>query len=81
MSCYVVTPNAAESAIRPVALVRKNRRFVGAPKGMDASAMLISLVATAKANEIEHHAYLRYFSAGHGHMRALMPQHVDKSLL
>ena len=35
------------------ALGRKNWLFAGVPKGADASAMLFSLVETAKANEIE----------------------------
>lgn len=85
----LLTPdnNAAENAIRPVALGRKNWLFAGAPKGADASAMLFSLVETAKANEIEPQAYLKFlfenFPAAQTaeDMRALMPQHVDKSLL
>jgi hypothetical protein len=89
VDCGLLTPdnNAAENAIRPVALGRKNWLFAGAPKGADASAMLFSLVETAKANEIEPQAYLKFlferFPAAHTteDMRALMPQHVDRSLL
>jgi hypothetical protein len=51
---------AGENAIRPVALGRKNWLFAGVPKGADASAMLFSLMETAKANEIEPQAYLKY---------------------
>jgi transposase len=84
----LLTPdnNAAENAIRPVALGRKNWLFAGVPKGADASAMLFSLVETAKANEIEPQAYLKFlferFPAAQTteDMRTLM-QHVDKSLL
>ncbi|NLW80494.1 MAG: transposase domain-containing protein [Desulfovibrionales bacterium] len=53
----------------------------------DASAMLFSLVETAKANEIEPQTYLKFlferFPAARTteDMRVLMPQHVDKSLL
>jgi hypothetical protein len=48
----LLTPdnNAAENAIRPVALGRTNWLFAGVPKGVDASAMLFSLLKTAKAN-------------------------------
>ena len=89
VDCGLLTPdnNAAENAIRPVALGLKNWLFAGAPKGADASAMLFSLVETAKANEIEPQAYLKFlferFPAAQTteDMRALMPQHVDKSLL
>jgi transposase len=44
VDCGLLTPdnNAAENAIRPVALGRKNWLFAGAPKGADASAMLFS---------------------------------------
>ena len=89
VDCGLLTPdnNAAENAIRPVALGRKNWLFAGVPKGADASAMLFSLVETAKANEIEPQAYLKFlferFPAAQTteDMRALMPQHVDRSLL
>jgi hypothetical protein len=89
VGCGLLTPdnNAAENAIRPVALGRKNWLFADVPKGADASAMLFSLVETAKANEIEPQAYLKYlferFPAAQTteDMRALMPQHMDKSLL
>ncbi len=89
MDCGLLTPdnNAAENAIRPVALGRNNWLFAGVPKGADASAMLFSLVETAKANEIEPQAYLKYLfekfpsAQTTEDMRALMPQHVDKSLL
>jgi len=88
VECGLITPdnNAAENAIRPVALGRKNWLFAGAPKGADASAMLFSLVETAKANEIEPQAYLKFlferFPAAQTmeDMRALMPQRVDRSL-
>jgi PAS domain-containing protein len=89
VDCELLTPdnNAAENAIRPVALGRKNWLFAGVPKGADASAMLFSLVETAKANEIEPQAYLKFlfehFPAAQSteDMKALMPQHVDRSLL
>ena len=89
VDCGLLTPdnNASENAIRPVVLGRKNWLFAGVPKGADASAMLFSLVETAKANEIEPQAYLKFlferFPAAQTteEIRALMPQHVDKFLL
>jgi hypothetical protein len=50
VDCGLLTPdnNAAENAIRPVALGRKNWIFAGVPKGADASAMLFSLAETVR---------------------------------
>ena len=52
--------NAAENAIRPFVLGRKNWMFSGAPKGAEASATFFTLIETAKANGLEPYAYLRY---------------------
>lgn len=89
VDCALLTPdnNVAENAIRPVALGRKNWLFAGAPKGADASAMLFSLVETAKANQIEPRAYLQFLferfpsAQTTEDMRALMPQYMDRSIL
>ena len=52
--------NVAENAIRPFTVGRKNWLFADTPKGADASAMVYSLVETAKANGINVYAYLQY---------------------
>ena len=52
--------NAAENAIRPFVVGRKNWLFSGTPEGAEASALLYSLIETAKANGLEPYAYLRY---------------------
>ncbi len=52
--------NMAENSIRPFVIGRKNFLFSGTPKGAEASALLYSLVETAKANKLEPYAYLRY---------------------
>jgi len=52
--------NAAENAIRPFVLGRKNWLFSDSVKGVTASANLYSLIETAKANRLEPYAYLRY---------------------
>lgn len=52
--------NAAENAIRPFVLGRKNWLFSASVKGVQASANLYSLIETAKANGLEPYAYLRY---------------------
>jgi len=52
--------NSAENAIRPFVVGRKNWLFSGTPEGAEASALLYSLIETAKANRLEPYAYLRH---------------------
>jgi len=51
--------NSVERAIRPVALGRKNHLFAGSDGGADRWAIVASLLATAKLNQIEPYAYLK----------------------
>ena len=50
--------NAAENAIRPFVIDRKNWLFSGTQEGTEASALFYSLIETAKANKLEPYAYL-----------------------
>lgn len=52
--------NMAENSIRPFVIGRKNWLFSGTPDGAAASALLYSLIETAKMNKLEPYAYLRY---------------------
>ena len=52
--------NAAERAIRPFVIGRKNWLFSDTPKGATASAQIYSLIETAKANGQEPYAWLRH---------------------
>ncbi|MCB2183771.1 MAG: IS66 family transposase [Desulfobulbaceae bacterium] len=52
--------NAAENGIRPFVIGRKNWLFSGTPEGAEASALLYSLIETAKANNLEPFSYLRF---------------------
>ena len=56
-----VTPdtNAAERAIKPFVMARKNFLFSGSGKGAESSCFLFSLIETAKANEKSPEDYLR----------------------
>jgi transposase len=58
----LLTPdtNAAENAIRPFVVGRKNWLFSGSPLGAHASAGIYSLIETAKANGHEPFRYLAY---------------------
>jgi transposase len=51
--------NAAERALRAVALGRKNYLFAGSDAGGERAAALYSLVGTAKLNSLDPDAYLR----------------------
>ena len=55
--------NAAERALRCVALGRKNFLFAGSDAGGERAAAIYSLIGTAKLNEIDPEAYLRYVIA------------------
>lgn len=72
--------NAAENAIRPFVVGRKNWLFSGHPNGAHAAATLYSLIETAKACGLEPYHYLRYIFEKIPHARteddyrALLPQ-------
>ena len=51
--------NAVERAIRPVTLGRKNHLFAGSDGGADRWAIIASLFATTKLNDVEPYAYLK----------------------
>jgi transposase len=52
--------NAAERALRCIALGRKNHLFAGADTGGERAAGIYSLIGTAKLNDIDPEAYLRH---------------------
>jgi len=52
--------NAAENAIRPFTIRRKNWLFSDSSKGSAASATVYSIVETAKANGLNVYTYLEY---------------------
>ncbi len=51
--------NAAERALRAVALGRKNYLFAGSDRGGQSAAVIYSLIGTAKLNGIDPETYLR----------------------
>ena len=51
--------NAAERALRAVALGRKNYLFAGSDAGGERAAAIYSLIGTAKLNGLDPEAYLR----------------------
>ena len=51
--------NRSERSVRPVAIGRKNYLFMGSNNGGKAAAVLYSIMASAKANQVEPFAYVR----------------------
>jgi transposase len=65
LTCYTtdgrldICNNAAERAIRPLAIGRKNWTFAGSDSGGERAATLYTIIETAKLNNIDPEAYLR----------------------
>ena len=55
--------NAAERALRTVAIGRKNYLFAGSDAGGERAAAIYSLIGSAKLNDIDPEAYLRFVLA------------------
>ena len=53
-----ISNNLAENAIRPFVVGRKNWLFCDTPKGAESSAIVYTMVETAKANGLEPFDYL-----------------------
>jgi len=77
--------NPVENAIRPVALTRKNALFAGHEIGAENWALLASIVATCKLNDVNPAAYiaeiLQAIINGHpqSHIDDLMPWNFSKA--
>ena len=78
--------NAAERALRTVALGRKNYLFAGSDAGGERAAAIYSLIGTAKLNGLDPEAYLRNVLsriAGHpiNRIEELLPWHIAPKLI
>jgi transposase len=65
LTCYCaggrleISNNAAENAVRPVSLGRKNWLFAGSDAGGERAAIFYTLIRSARMNGLESEAYLR----------------------
>lgn len=66
--------NLAEQAIRPFCVGKKNWKLIDTVHGAQASAMIYSLVETAKANELNIYQYFK-------HLLTEVPKHMDDTSL
>ena len=55
-----ISNNRAERSIKPFVIGRKNWLFANTPKGAHASAIIYSIVETAKENLLDPYAYLTH---------------------
>ena len=56
--CLCLTNNAAERALRGIALGRKSWLFAGSERGGDRAAFMYTLIVTAKMNDIDPQAWM-----------------------
>ncbi len=84
-----ITPdnNAAENALRPFVVGRKNWLFAGHPNGAHAAATLYSLIETAKACGLDPYQYFRFlfsklpYAQTEQDYRALLPQNLTPEVI
>ena len=57
---FLIDNNLIENSIRPVALGRKNYLFAGSHEAAEYAAILYSLLATCKINNVEPFAWLKH---------------------
>lgn len=62
--------SATERAIRPFTVFRKTWKMIDTPSGADASAIVYSIVETAKANNLKPYEYLK-------HLLTEIPKHMN----
>jgi hypothetical protein len=53
-----LTNNAAERALRGVALGRKNWTFAGSQRGADRAAVMLTVITTCRLNDVDPKAWL-----------------------
>ncbi len=75
-----ISNNLTENAIRPFAVARNNWLFCDTVMGAQSSAIVYSLVKTAKANGLEPFRYLRYILTELPYL-GRSPAHADLDLL
>ena len=76
-----ISNNRAERSIKPFVISRKNFLFANTPRGARASAIMFSIIETAKENSLDPYAYLVHIFQNapnfdlrdHNHLDIIMP--------
>jgi transposase len=71
--------NPIENAIRPIAIGKKNWLFAGSERAGKRAAVIQSLLATAKANDIEPLAWLKDTLEKPPTWVSVQPRHLERS--
>ncbi len=72
--------NRAERAIKPFVIGRRNWLFTNTPAGADSSAIVYSIIETAKENKLIPFEYLRYLFEKLPNMNINNTEELDKIL-
>ncbi len=72
--------NRAERSIKPFVIGRKNWLFANTPRGARASAVIYSIVETAKENNLNPYAYLTHLFEKLPNMDSRKDQVLDQLL-
>ena len=64
--------SAAERAIRPFCIGKKNWVLINSEKGAEASAIMYSIAESAKLNNLKPYMYFK-------HLLSVLPEHIDKN--
>lgn len=72
--------NRAERSIKPFVIGRKNWLFCNTPRGARASAMIYSIIETAKENGLDPYAYLTYLFERLPNLDSRSDENLDQSL-
>ena len=67
-----ISNNQVENAIRPFVVVRKGWLFADTPQGAEASAIIYSLMETAKANSLRLDDYML-------HLLSILPERAERN--
>ncbi|MCK5758310.1 MAG: IS66 family transposase [Clostridiales bacterium] len=72
--------NSAERSIKPFVIGRKNWLFSNTPRGAKSSAIIYSIIETAKENNLRTHEYLKYLLTQLKDMESYSDEKLDKLL-
>ncbi len=75
-----ISNNRSERSIKPFVIGRKNWLFANTPRGARASAIIYSIIETAKENKLNPFYYLRYLFEKLPNIDTKDPEALDKLL-